>query len=225
MNCITLRKNKAFYHFSNHQVCMCVCVRVAESLDEWLFTLGLIENLKYIIVPLFLLHNTIKVHVLRVKQSASDWRKETFGITRRSCSMSVNTLTFVLSRTCGGCNNSNVLFTTWWHTSHAFYNHSLFLHELLSFGQPLKGLLVWNVVQFLHTLPWGCPERHCQLFTGVSWCSFTCLVLYNIWKCYSEEEWIQFLDLWTFCINILAPLQRIEENTPSFVGKLQNSSS
>lgn len=108
---------------------------------------------------------------------------------------------------------------------HAFYNHSLFLHELLSFGQLLKGLLVWNVVQFLHTLPWGCPERHCQLFTGVSWCSFTCLVLYNIWKCYSEEEWIQFLDLWTFCINILAPLQRIEENTPSFVGKLQNSSS
>lgn len=57
-----------------------VCVRVAESLDEWLFTLGLIENLKYIIVPLFLLHNTIKVHVLRVKQSASDWRKETFGM-------------------------------------------------------------------------------------------------------------------------------------------------
>lgn len=66
MNCINLRKNKAFYHFPNHQVCMCacMCVRVAESLDEWLFTLGLIENLKYIVVPLFLLHNTIKVHVL-----------------------------------------------------------------------------------------------------------------------------------------------------------------
>lgn len=62
-NCITLRTKKAFYHLLNHSVCGCGCVCVCTRLGEWLFTHGLMENLKCIHVPVFKLHNTIKEHV------------------------------------------------------------------------------------------------------------------------------------------------------------------
>lgn len=67
-------------HFITSLVTVCVwvweCVWLADWLaactGKWLCTRGLMENLKYFIVPIFQLHNTMKVHVWMPKAKQSN---------------------------------------------------------------------------------------------------------------------------------------------------------
>lgn len=150
MNCITLRANKAFF-FITSPTTMCLWVWVCVWLWAWWATVHAWANrgnLKYIIAPIFQLHNTIKVHALppKAKQRACIRLEEVtpeeanvhFDDRRKQqlrqdyhycCSHSVCTMSY--HRPMEDMTKTELLSLPRDTPPHTFYNHSLFLDEML----------------------------------------------------------------------------------------------